>query len=166
MTTEEKAQYAKDRYARLKAAGLCVVCGQPAIPGKTQCEFHNRQGRHYSANLSEEKREQAREYGRMRRVRLVQEGLCICCREPVAQGSVYCERHRQEQNARVSARHSERLAQGLCIYCGSPHLVNKYSCTECQERQKGYCRDYYQRHKKQQPVAPTEQPAPMEVWLL
>lgn len=30
----------KSRRERYKAEGLCIYCGKPAIPGRTQCEYH------------------------------------------------------------------------------------------------------------------------------
>ena len=30
----------KERRARYRAAGLCIYCGKPAVPGLSQCEYH------------------------------------------------------------------------------------------------------------------------------
>ena len=82
-TPEENRDYQREKYARYRAEGRCVKCGQPAVEGMCMCEScqkkHNRAGR------------------RWKREHQVSRDPQLCrireCREKAVEGRVWCEAH-------------------------------------------------------------------------
>lgn len=65
---KRKRSYSKERYYRLKAAGLCVLCGNvPPTPGRAHCEAC---------------RAELYKRGVQRRQEAIEQGLCVRCRRP------------------------------------------------------------------------------------
>lgn len=59
-------EYRKERYEKLKSQGLCVVCGDPAVTGKTRCEFCAGKDRYKSKirrdQMTPQEKERKKEY--------------------------------------------------------------------------------------------------------
>jgi hypothetical protein len=77
----KQAEYLRQWRERQKARGLCTQCTQPATPGKTRCEGHQRAVNEASARWHEGQR---------------MKGLCLQCTAPVLAGFLYCEAHRNQ----------------------------------------------------------------------
>lgn len=88
---------------RLRAeAGLCIHCGLPAEPSKTQCARHLRAAAKSMRELQQTRREL---------------GMCVDCDEPAQAGFATCERHGSERTqAQIEARERKRAA-GECTRC-------------------------------------------------
>ena len=77
----KQAEYLRRWRAQQKARGLCTQCAQPATPGKTRCEVHQRAVNEASARWHEGQHTK---------------GLCRTCPAPVLKGFLYCEAHRNQ----------------------------------------------------------------------
>lgn len=47
----------KERMNRYRAAGLCIYCGKPAVPGETQCQYH----KEYYSKVNAKRRKRKKE---------------------------------------------------------------------------------------------------------
>ncbi len=126
----------KRRSERRKAAGLCVRCGEPVVPGKRQCQKHL----NYCCEKSKQyyRNDPVKSYRCMvtlRRGRKAQ-GLCIHCGRPAMPGRGQCAAHaeynnrgRKEKNQATRKRYAETRR---CVRCSAPldDLEGK-SCINC-----------------------------------
>jgi hypothetical protein len=107
----------RKRYVEQRRAGLCAVCGEPAlrVNGVTQsvCETHRKAARK-SAKVLRQKRRRS--------------GTCRSCQLPAVSGGVclrHWKQHRQSRNRRVAAQIAGRRASGACVLCGQTAALVK-----------------------------------------
>jgi hypothetical protein len=107
--------------------GLCVDCGEPATIG-ILC------GKHSKYHL---------DFMKKRNSYRKSNGLCPTCATPSANGSIYCERHRDEHNKRSRIRGRQiRSTRMICGHCKKNRTLPGLTlCQECRE----YHNDYSQR---------------------
>lgn len=113
---QEKPAYHREREARLRAAGLCGLCGATSVePGQRACEVCRARVKRQRISRNE---------------KLTRSGLCVYCQAPVIPGTRWCERCRQY---RIDRR--ERLAAaGRCVVCGQrDSLPDVRYCGDCRE---------------------------------
>jgi hypothetical protein len=98
-------QRARERAIRLRAAGLCVQCGKPVLPGYTVCEYHRERQRLDSAR---------------QRGRCVEQGICTVCGGPVITGKTMCPGCTAEQKVqrRLRKQRAVEYLGGQCVDCG------------------------------------------------
>lgn len=152
---------AKERRARLKAAGLCRDCGRPAVPGHVYCQKCLKQVNRGTRKVRDARKEKgicercgenpvfkaghcescyreslARNLNR--RDRLREEGLCLLCEQPVEprpNGFVppYCREHEREVYGRRRKVYWERRVNRLCVWCGKPLAPGDEGFAYCAE---------------------------------
>ena len=88
---EENREYRRERYARLRAAGLCVWCAQPAAEGRCMCEDCRK--KHNRNSLRWHERTRVAKDPALCRVRV--------CQQPRAEGYTYCAEHLEMVRAAV-----------------------------------------------------------------
>lgn len=79
MTREKRNEYARNRYAALRALHRCMWCAQPAEPGKALCSKCIEKQR--ESNAQRKKRKDER----------YSQGLCMCGRELYPGHKTCCE---------------------------------------------------------------------------
>lgn len=80
-------------YARARAEGRCIQCGQPARPGKVRCAVCTEQRRQYAST------DRCKELRRARVAEWKSKGICVGCGcRAAVQGMVICEQCRARRN--------------------------------------------------------------------
>ncbi len=154
MNIAARVSYNQQRRERLKAAGLCVTCGQePASPGRTDGDIcrERRRGYHAKSTAFQD-----------RYARLKAAGLCVNCGKADATCGVMCEpcadkarRQKRESKYRTN-RYQTLKIQGLCVICAkAPTTDGRVSCRPCTKRATDKQRDSgytarYTRHRREQ----------------
>jgi hypothetical protein len=126
----------KRRSEKRIAAGLCIRCGEPVVPGRRQCQKHldycrTKSRQYYNENPG-------RDYAlkKVRRARRKAQGLCVYCGEPALPGRGQCAAHaeynnrgRKEKNQATRKRYAETRR---CVRCSAPldDLEGK-TCINC-----------------------------------
>ena len=99
-------------------------------------------------------KEHRAQYNRDRRAWYIEHGICArCCREFAEPGHVHCRKclqheidRRVKTRARDNAKHrelrQERIAKGLCPYCGKPATNGMKSCDRCRAMRRDSVRKY------------------------
>jgi len=96
----------------------CSVCDDPAVDGRTRCEYHLQRARDVSKN---------------RRDRLVNNGLCTACNiRPPEMGKKNCAKCRARRTEWQRKDRAKKREQGLCYACGKPTQDGKTYCIHCQ----------------------------------
>lgn len=136
----------KARRARLKAAGLCVLCG--GVPANHGIKCGACVHRWREADLARAKK---------RRVARMAAGLCHTCGRQPEPGYIGCFNCRRGinrspdavENARIHCRErtANFLAAGLCGVCGRNPLDTKYRCRPCANRNAAQALAYYHETK-------------------
>lgn len=111
----------KERYAELKAQGICMDCRKaPARPGKTRCETCAQRG------LIQAKRKYRK---------LLRQGICAHChRAPARSGKTLCELCAELASDREKQRRDRHRMRGLCASCGKRKpLPGQVHCKMCAE---------------------------------
>lgn len=118
-----KKSYARERYDRLKAQGICVVCAETMVEkeGSVKCE---------KCKAFE------RQKYRVEVERCLEEGICVKCKcvndKP---GYKYCSTCMKEHNEMSKKRVQKRKRKHVCVYCGKKPPVGKTQyCKECKEK--------------------------------
>jgi hypothetical protein len=96
----------KQQYQQYKDAGICPICGSPAVPGRVNCQACLDKSRDYS-----------REWTR----RKVESGLCgHCGKNPIEPGEKYCHECEGVRTAlvRENKERAVKLLGGKCTMCG------------------------------------------------
>nr|PZN41353.1 MAG: hypothetical protein DIU70_06690 [Bacillota bacterium] len=75
-----------------------------------------------------------RRWALAKRVRQRRQGRCWMCRAPRAEGSIYCERHREMVRAWQRRRYRQAREQGLCYRCWRRPAEVAGACRPCWER--------------------------------
>ena len=111
----KKAGSAK-RYAKRKAAGLCVRCAAPAVAGKTQCAKCAAKGNACITKRCAER---------------MAAGLCVDCDNPARSGKTTCVKCAAEIGDYGAKRYAKRREAGLCTNCPAPARKGKTQCADC-----------------------------------
>lgn len=131
-TKEANALYQRELRAKRKSLGLCNMCSEPSVVGKTRCGkhlayFQNRRKLH---PRSKEENFKVQE----KRKQLVACGLCTWCKQSKGNstGSV-CVECRSRECESTKTRHQHRLNYGLCKWCGKNAVTgdNSQICIDC-----------------------------------
>lgn len=138
----------KERYAWLKANGICVSCGQEkADKGRTrclQCRFRDIEyARSWQEKNAEKFKEYSKRYQKERYKNLKANGLCVNCGKPTDNGKTSCNICAYIANKkRTEVRHAngvmprDMMGNGnYCYFCGKPveHEGDK-TCSICRKR--------------------------------
>lgn len=148
----------KQRYERLKAAGLCVVCGKDKAAGGTvRCETC---------------RSKMKVYQKINTDTFIKAHICVSChKEDALNGLQICEKCRKKRTEYQShylksmpeEKKQERLAinreqrkkryalrkeLGLCVFCGKPAVPGQVLCTECRQYNNESRFDYLEREAR------------------
>lgn len=120
--TDYQLKMRRERSRRFRekkaAAGLCVRCDEPRIPGKAECVAHN------DATVA---RTQAR-YKRHREA-----GKCGTCGKPSA-GKSLCTKCYAQTTEATRQRKARYKASGRCVNCGKPAVQGQTNCVACAAR--------------------------------
>jgi hypothetical protein len=115
---EHTNQVGRERRAAKKAAGVCIVCPQPAAPGFSRCLKHVESSRQAKTKFTQ---------------RQLANGKCTQCNNAAVEGSQLCEVHIRKREAHVEF-YREIVASGVCRLCRkSPADSGKVSCSSCRE---------------------------------
>lgn len=90
--------------------GLCLPCGEPAIPGETRCERCKKLHQEAARRLV---------------VRKAAANICLDCSEPALPNLRRCATHRArtaEHRLKSVQKLKHLFGQGLCMDCGQPAL--------------------------------------------
>lgn len=90
------------------------------------------------------------QYMRERRAEFRARGGCSVCGRPAQPGRTLCKACAIHEAKRSAMRIAKRKADGLCTKCGKrPPEAGVKTCAECRERNKQYCRRWYERKKEE-----------------
>ena len=90
------------------------------------------------------------QYMRARRAEFRARGGCSQCCRPAQPGRRLCKACAINEAKRIALRIAKRKADGLCTKCGKrPPEAGVKTCAECRERNKQYCRRWYERQKEE-----------------
>lgn len=98
----DPADVVRERRRRRAEMGLCIHCGVPAEPGKTQCSRHLRAAASSMRDLQRTRREL---------------GMCVRCDEPAQPGFATCESHAESVRAAQEDRRAHKISIGECVSC-------------------------------------------------
>lgn len=71
-------------------------------------------------------------------------GLCTECGRP-SQGKVKCPECMRKGMIKRYNKQQERIAKGLCAWCGQP--AEERLCPLCRETERRYAREYREKHE-------------------
>ena len=133
-------------YAKRKAAGLCIRCGEPVEDGRVECRACRARHKPYQVKANAKLKR--------KRDRLREEGKCTVCGISWAEpGHVLCKKCmlKERRNYALNrdyyveyarARRVERMAKGICVDCGKPSEEGMSRCKACRERNLDSSRKY------------------------
>ena len=132
-TKEATAAYMRELRASRKEQGLCNMCSEPAVSGRTRCEkhlayFRDRRKTHPRCSDQENIALQ------QKRDKLAASGLCTWCKCPLENSkSRVCKICRTRDQETTRAKWKQRLEHGLCKWCGKQDISDKESqvCADC-----------------------------------
>ena len=96
--------------------GLCLLCGDVAMPGIRKCAYHRQR------NLENIARIQAAR---------AEKGMCSRCDGEALPGRRKCEYHLGYHREMAKARQRDRMAVGLCRSCTRPARPGRKFCKQC-----------------------------------
>lgn len=96
---EAKAAYMRDRFAKHKAAGLCVDCDKPAYRNHVRC---------YEHYIYQRMRNTARR--NKQKLGYTEIGLCRICGKEPAPGKKLCPEHSRQYAERITKMNKERAS--------------------------------------------------------
>jgi hypothetical protein len=112
------ARITKLKHAR-RAAGVCVDCTEPAMPGSILCATH---------------KETTRRRSKANREKALAEGRCErCLRRPATHGQ-RCDTCREKDCERVRAQRARLAAEGRCTRCRRRPATHGQRCDTCREK--------------------------------
>lgn len=139
------------RYYRLKEQGLCIQCGKPTDTEGIRCEACRKKKAEYDKGYRQMMKKlkictvckRVRVYG--------DETRCPECRNKDSmRHAEYDKRHREK--IRIRDRETkrklkaERVAKGLCIWCGKRAVTIGYkSCSICRKKRNDHYRNKYEK---------------------
>ena len=137
-------------YEWRKRMGLCVKCGkEKPFAGYVHCAECIEKVEEASRKCwaDPEKRIRYNKHGNERKKELIRErkenGLCPRCGRPIKSGTyIYCKQCREKKNAARRTQNSrrpgdhfkERIAAGVCMYCGEEVVPGYKLCETCLNR--------------------------------
>lgn len=113
----------------------CRDCVQPVVPRRKKCARHLAMDaasakKRREANPDRWKQHQSRTIERRRA-----EGRCRECEQFAVPNRSRCEIHLKRHAAYVSQRRTERVAAGLCAWCGAVPVEGKRHCQPCLDKE-------------------------------
>lgn len=121
-------QWAHERYAQRKRAGLCPTCGDIPEEGYVTCQKCRDTAKKYAIPY-QVNRDFHREKGRQRYQKLKTQGLCAKCGKVPVKGHVFCvdcqSKKSKAQNERqyYKKRYDKLISQEICPRCNKNALV-------------------------------------------
>lgn len=144
LTPDQARAYFRARRARKRAAGQCVDCESPVLPGRVRCAAH-----HASYLADQRDRQRYR----------IERGLCVDCpaasKTPARPGHTRCEKHA----AYVRDMQRQKRAAGTCSDCREPVAPGYSRCDEHNERHLHHTRAARARAREQRLRLAAEQGA-------
>jgi hypothetical protein len=134
------------RVRRLEKAarGICRDCREPAVAGRMLCAFHREKAKEVAERYRATSRgqEMLSAYHQKRHAERKAKAFCTTCGKAAASGFAKCNKCRDADARNEVDRKNQRIAAGLCIYCGQPVRIGvgrrRTSCDDCRKRRKGY----------------------------
>lgn len=142
----------KEDYAWYKSKGICPKCRvNDAFSGHVHCAECLEKIAVNNTRYAHKRAEYQSNQNRAERIRYAeakQAGLCTCCRKKIAQHGQLCNechvkrmayrKNSKEYQAREGRSRGEafrnRMAAGLCMYCGRPQAEGSKLCNMCLEK--------------------------------
>lgn len=108
----------RNRYRDRKESGLCVRCGEPAIPTKTRCARCSKRNKEITDSA---------------KLRASNDGICdICFNNKVTdEFTKTCEVCRSRNSKNRQELSIARTMDGICNRCGRKQTKDKKSCDSC-----------------------------------
>lgn len=89
----------------------------------------------------------AGKYGRERRRKRIEQGLCTRCDNPAQDGRKDCASCIAETKERIRRSRGERKSRGECIQCGRPARTDALRCQRCSNRMNSLSRTLQKERK-------------------
>jgi len=136
------SQKAATRYKQKRLAGLCGLCGEPALLFRSTCAAHC---------VKHDNERQRIEYRALK-----EQALCVKCGQNT-DGRSRCDACEQVHAREQRALRSRRAETGLCAICGQrPGWNGTRRCEECREKRRAHNRDAQRRWHEAHPEKAVE----------
>ncbi len=153
---ERKAVYransneaARARFQERKAAGLCIRCGEPAVPGNLQCEKHRKHAnkKHYDREKRRVAEGLCGKCGKQPICKERSQNLCEACLDKMGEyrkhkaaaatqpkpklktGDYGSDERRAYWREYAKERRQKKVAAGICVQCSKPVEPGKKTCS-------------------------------------
>jgi len=122
---------AKARRDARREQGICTTCGKrPAFGHFVQCPYCIEKGALYNARSHIKNREKINERQRENRRKVIDAGICPCCRKPNPDTSrVWCPKCRAKAHAQFIRNYVHKVRpDGICLRCNRPTEPGRKLC--------------------------------------